>query len=884
MTFADELKNLQAQVFSRLSSSQDLSGQEICQEITSFIDWVIEETHSQVNKIYGPRDDISVIALGGYGRSELNPYSDIDILFLHGKEDPKVQDFIGKILYILWDMKLTLGHSSRTLKNVQSMAQQDIKFKTSLIHHRLVSGNSNHYDRFSSLVIKIFQSNRYHFYTNLLDSMNFHGQNLGESVLLKEPNVKESLGALRGIHLVRWLGYNFFQCDSLSDLAKKNLIDSDTIDRIENHLNFFLVLRNDLHFQSGRKEDKLLLEHQETLAKTLRPADLTDDKEYMHWLKKTIESGMRSFYLKAREVFHFVQRMMDLFEIEANNYRQFSRFLKKRKFLSDKLLLINNKLYSRHNLDNSQFLPKTIMEIFIAVQRHGSRLSQELEQFISSNLSRIDHHFRADLEGFQLFEKILRSERNLYHTLSIMQHNGFLSRYLPYFDELECTVQHDYYHAYTVDEHTLQGINVIERLYNNHDINFAFYKRVLQNCSGRMRFLLLFAIFYHDIGKGRPGNHVLNGIPMIHSVVETFPFTDDEKESIEFLVNNHLIMIRNSQQRDIHDPRAIYQFTEKVRRKDRLDLLFLLSYADMASVAPKTFTFWKGELLIELYNKTLSVLESTTDGSIPDFQESDYREIISELLTHIPPEKTNRANEILDSIDKKYFIEQDKTEILKTVNWLMDHGGQLSINYDYHQDYYKLTCYASDRVGFFTRITLALAMNGIMIHSVNLYSKINGYVITHFNVGSIYSGQQISDSRWNIIEKDIQQLLDSDITQVSSKIKQKRKSFPPGKKQSIIPVLKVNINNELSNHYSIIEIKCLDSLGLLFNISRTLNLCDINIKSAHITTHGNMAIDTFYVEDKAGGKIQDNHILDTITQALIITITNITLTETSGEL
>ncbi|MDH5681975.1 MAG: nucleotidyltransferase domain-containing protein, partial [Spirochaetota bacterium] len=456
--FATELKALLKKEFDRLKSCGNLSGREICMAITHFIDWVIQEVYSQLGQLYGERTDITIIALGGYGRTELNPYSDIDLLFLHSREDSSVEEFIGKILCILWDMKLTLGHSSRSLKNVQAMAHEDIKFKSSLIHHRFVCGNAKDYNNFSSTVNKIFQSHRYQFYQSLLESLNFHTQSLGESVLLKEPNVKESLGALRGIHLVRWLGYNFFQCDTLKALADKNLVDRKLIEKIEDHLEFFLVLRNDLHFYSNRKEDNLLLEHQENLANTQRPDHLTDSKDYMPWLKEKIESGMRGFYLRAKEVFYFVQRMIDIFEVEANKYRHFARLLNKRKFISDQLLMINKKLYIRKKPEAISFSPETLMRIFSEVQRHDCRLSYELEKYIQSNLQEIDQNFRGDLMGFQVFEEILSSERHLYHTLSHMHHCGLLSQYLPFFEELECTVQHDYYHAYTVDEHTLQGI------------------------------------------------------------------------------------------------------------------------------------------------------------------------------------------------------------------------------------------------------------------------------------------------------------------------------------------------------------------------------------------------------------------------------------------
>ncbi|HEO66337.1 MAG TPA: hypothetical protein ENI73_10790 [Spirochaetes bacterium] len=826
--YAQKLKGVYHEKLKYINKLEDVKGRELCRMLTQTVHSLIQTVYKEVLKIIPIDKGLTIIALGSYGRGELNPHSDIDLLFLHqNEENREAKDFISKVLYTLWDMKITLGHSSRTLKNVISMASKDITFKTSLIDHHLICGDSNLYESFQETVSKIFKKNRYNYYQDLLSKLDYFSQTLGENVLLKEPNIKESLGALRGVHLIRWLNYNFFQGRTLSTLYDHNIMDKITLDRMEDHLDYLLSVRHQLHTLVGHKEEYLLLEHQERLAQHVHLPESQDESSDDNQIRLKIEHYMRQFYRCAKDVYKIVVQSVDLYHLEADKYRQFVRLRKRRKSVSDQFMIINGKLFFKNKLDTIDFSPSLIMEIFLTLSRYGCHLGIEIENYIKSRLDRVDDAFHIDPIAFSHFKSILSGERNLYHTLSVMNHIGFLPSYLPFFNELDCTVQHDYYHAYTVDEHTLQGIKEIEKLYHTDDTGYAFFKHLLQQLDGEQRLVLMFSIFFHDIGKGRPGSHVKNGETMIDTVVNAFPMEESQKETLTYLVNGHLIMAHTSQRRNIQDIKVIYHFVNDIKTKERLDLMLLLTYGDMSSVAPKVFTFWKGELLRELYNKSLHLLNDT--GMLPVIQQSDLKLIQSDILEALPKNEQTFAHSFFSGIDPRYLIDHDLEEIKSTIEIFQRLEDKQVIDYEKSLDFYKLKYYAKDAYGVFAQVSLVLAMNGISIHSAKLYSKPGGYVIDTFTVSSVFSGD-ISEDRWESIKKDSQQVREKGIEASETLLEERRKHFPPVKGGVVIPESKVLMNNDLSDQFTVIEIKTWDQIGVLYQISRILTLHKVRIK------------------------------------------------------
>ncbi len=866
--FIQNLKETYQQQLLSIKQQGKPSGFETCQSITETIDSILSLVYEQITKNISDPDPLCLVAVGGYGRHEMNPYSDVDILFVYEKDDPVISDTISKMLYILWDMKLNISHSSRNLKNIITMSSSDVSFKTSLVHHRLLRGDTELYNTFSSLVEGIFKKNRYTFYKELLEEMKYENQTLGENVLLKEPSVKQSLGGLRGIHLVRWMAYNFYQINSLKELAEQNYIDNPKYISIQGHLDYLLRIRNKLHFLVGRKEDNLFLEYQEKLAHNIQ-ITMDEDNSPQNVERLKIEYFMREFYQRSRHVFQFVQNMMDQFEEESNNYRQIRRFLNRRRSVHNDFVLTNEKLYFNKDIRNIKITPAYFIEIFLLVARYKCTLSQEVEDFIRDNIKKIDITYTQDIEAFSKLKELMNLERNLYHTFSLMNQCGFMSHYFPYFYELECTVQHDYYHAYTVDEHTLQGIKTIEDLYHREDNNFSFFKKVLTSLSADQKCILIFSILYHDIGKGRPGNHVVNGEKMIPVVVDSFPFTDREKDMLSFLVNEHLIMAHTSQRRDIRDLKVLYSFANKMRNETYLNLMTLLTYADMSSVARSVFTIWKGELLRELHNSSLQIMMKSGDEALPVVTPEDLSRIKEKLYEKIPQEDREFAQQFFDNVDAQFIIDQSVEDIIATIKIFKDESSLPHIQYEKKWDAYRLVFYGVDNIGLFSRLTLVLAMNGVTIHHSKLYSKSKGYVIDYFIVGSIFSGDEISETRWDIIKRDMKQYLRGDLSHAERIFEEKKKSFPSVKEKIIIPNTKVHIDNAASEHKTMIEIQTLDCVGLLYKISSVISSHQLNIISAFATTRGNQAIDTFYIETLHGTKLTDEQVIQDLKDQLM---------------
>ncbi|MDH4128089.1 MAG: [protein-PII] uridylyltransferase [Spirochaetota bacterium] len=871
--FAHELKEIYLDKLNNIKNQKINNGYKTCKILTETMDELITYIYNSVIDTYKYNINIAVIALGGYGRNELNPFSDVDIIFLHDENDVQSEEFITKILYIIWDMKLKLGHSSRSIKNVYAMANKDLIFKTSIIHNRFLCGNIKLYNDFKIAVEKIFNNNNFNFYHELLNHMKYHEQNLGENVLLKEPNIKNTLGTLRGIHLIRWLTYNFLKTNTLKSLTNNNFVDFNTINRIENILEYFLRVRNELHFHHGREEDTLSLEYQEKIPKIINYDDFNTKYENPDQIKITIENYMRDFYSKAKEVYQFVVTVIEKFDQEANKYRQFTRMLNRKK-INDNFIIINKKLYFKKKL-NEYDSPNYLIEIFKHVAKYDCRLSAEIENYIKINIEKIDDNFRHNIDIFNQFKDILTLERNIYKTLSTMHHEGFLKSYLPYFNELDCIVQHDYYHVYTADEHTLQSVKKIEELYHQDDKNFSFFQDILLKFNREQKFILIFSLLYHDIGKGRPGNHVENGREIIDHVMNVFPLSENEIKNITFLVNNHIIMSHTSQRRDIHDIKVLYNFIANVYTKEKLNFLILLTISDMSAVGPNILTLWKAEILKELYLKSLEIIEDTPFGKFPIIKEKDLEKVKNKVIDKINNIQLDFVKSFFNNIDQRFIVDNNVDEIIFCINTLFESNNKPILNYEKHLDSYKVTFYGKDSLGLFSKLALILAMNGINIHSTNIYSKINGYAINYYTVSSIYSANLISDTRWKSLINDLNIFLDGDFNEGEKLFNERKKNFPKVKAQYVIPKIKVSINNDLSDHFTVIEIETLDQLGILFQISRIISLNKLNIKSAFCYVHGNKIIDTFYVENQTGGKVENENLLDQLRNMLIINLTEI---------
>lgn len=864
--FVAELKSYYDSKLQELKNQYRFSGFELSKKITNLVDEIFLTIYKEIYKKEIDEYEIAVIALGSYGRLELNPYSDIDIIFVYPNENQKNKDFISKILYILWDIKWTLGHSTRTFKNISEMASKDITFKTSLIDHRFLCGDESVYEDFEALTSKIFKKSRYPYYNDLIKKMGYFEKSMGENILLKEPQIKDSLGALRGIHFARWIGYNFFQKKYLSELCKELKYSDEEIERIESHLDYYLALRSTLHFLVGRKEDTLLLEHQESLVRYV--LNIHKDDPFDDW-KKKIEEFMREYYKRSKEVYSFLSFTIEALEVEANKYRQFSRIINRRKFLNTDFMIINKRLFFRKKLSDIEIEPQFIMEIFQQVSKYACYLSIEIESFLNNHINKIDDEFRLNRDGFEIFKLIITSERNLYHTLSIMNHVGFLPKYLPYFNELNCTTQHDYYHAYTVDEHTLQGVKELEMLYHQtEESGLDFFKSVLNSLNPEQKVILVFSILFHDIGKGRKGSHVVNGEVMMLYIVKAFPFSDKEQELLSFLVNEHLIMAHTSQRRDIQDLKVLYSFAQKVLSIDALKLLLLLTYTDMASVAPRVFTLWKGELLKELYDKTLKIIEGQSKRYLPVPIPDDLEKIKSKLLIEVSEEEKLDAGRILNLLDPSYIIQSDPKVILETIGIFKALKSKHLIKYKHEKDSYRITSYGLYQADAFCRIALLLANKGINIHKANIFPNESGYIITEFIVSSSFLTFEISEQRWNAIERKLDQYFEKNIDDIPLDFTNAK--YKTNGEISKIPVnKKVTIDNELSDTFTVIELQCQDKIGLLFRISHLLLELGIIINSAFIATKGIQAIDTFYLSTDNHNKIVNENRLKELESKLL---------------
>ncbi len=822
-----DLKTFYYDQFDIMKQSVPSSGIYACYRLSRLAEETLIKVYEDIRVAYGYDEKIAaLVAVGGFGRQELNPYSDIDILFLqHKKYEKESSEFITKVLYILWDMKFRLGQSSRTVKNCIKAATEDITFKTSITNHRFLCGNEILYDKFVSVIPEIFSKNLYSYYHVLAGEPDFSLFDLGKSVLIKEPDVKESQGGLRSVHKVLWLTKAFFGCSTLKELYNDGFMDRKEYRSINKSFDYLLYVRNLLHFLDNRKQDVLKVEQQEKLIMNF--FKLVNEKN----LRKTVETFMRNFYKHSKNIYLWAISSIEKIKSEAEKLKVLPR-KKKIEPLDKDFIIIDGNLYLRHKKSDN---PELLFKIFTITSKYTVGYSNEIRECISRCLKYVNDDFRRNEKNFEAFRNILRKPRNLYYTLSMMHATGFLKEYLPYWKAMDCHVQHDFYHEYTLDEHHLQSVKQLELLYKNESSYLTFYRNILYLLKNRE--ILVFSLLMHDYGKIWQGDHVENARRTMDNVVEVFPFTEDEKIMIAFLIQNHLLMSRTSQRVDFNEMKTLASFADKVVDEQRLRNLLIFTYADMNGVGHGIFNNWKSSLLLELYYKTHVLLKDMASVKLLD---NEIEDIKKKLLVK-SKDKSGLSN-FLTLLPENYYIEIEQKDILRHFELYKNKNGKkIILDYKQKHDYYLVFAIAEEKIGLFSIIAGIFAANGLSILDASLYTKniaVDYFVISHYFEGPV------EKNKWERVEKELNKALNGEMEDISGLIK--KRMSKTGIKSNIQVKTKIEFDNSPEG-MTILRISCRDSIGLLYKISSIISQLDFDIQLAKINTLGIRVVDTFYI-------------------------------------
>ena len=841
-------------------------GREVVSSLTNLVDRVIRDLFRQADSPWEPlrrgSEGCALVALGGYGRRELNPASDVDYMLLYPKrEDGYLHAIADYIFYMLWDIGFVLGNSFRSIKDCLEMADSDLTSLTSMLEARFLAGRRAIFDRFRrSLRGSLTPKKVSTFVERKLEEQERRHRRYGSSIYLQEPNVKESPGGLRDLHTALWIARAKSKAFDLEGLAREGLLTPGELERCLRALDFLLRLRNDLHYVSEGKHDVLSFSLQERVATNL---GFFDTGQIFG-----VERFMQQYYLCAKEIHLLSKSVVERCLKERSLVEEAMRKLKARE-IGDDFAVIDRQIHvpPRHR-GLFQEDPVRLIKVFWYAQQMGYDLAQETKDLIRANLRLIDDDFRQSNRALGFFLAILREPLGAAKMVRLMHELGVLQAYIPEFAPLTCLVQFDVYHKYTVDEHTFIALENLEVLYRTEDPFTQEFRAIAQEL--KKPEVLKLAILFHDIGKGEGRGHVEKGVRLTRQILDRMGFPEQDAEEITFLVQEHLTMSHIAQHRDLDDEPMIVEFAKQVQGVDRLKLLYLLTYLDMKAVGPEVWNEWKGALLWELYLRTHTVLTRGVEAEADLIRAGKVRsELLAELCDGFPREL---VEEHLDQVPIRYLLTTPKAKVaahLALVEQVL-RGEEAAAQWTHYHlvGYTEFIVSAFGRPGRFAQIAGTLTANGINILSAQVYARKDGLFIRTFQVNDGRGSAVLEEETWQNVMRNLLAVLRGE-ADVRELIRSKRKEIlarplrkgPP-------PPTRVEFDNVVSESYTVIDIRTQDRLGLLYLISSTLSELQLDLRLAKITTEDDQVLDVFYVTEKDGGKILDEGRMEEVREAL----------------
>ncbi len=843
-------------------------GRQVVRGITELTDAVVTTLYGLADAacdqgLKRASDGCALIALGGYGRRELNPASDVDLMFLYARRpDGYLNAILHPVLSTLWDVGFVVGHSSRSVDDCVRIAESDATSRTSMMEARPLAGAPEVYQAFTArLERSAFYKRAGAFVERKLQEWEERRQRYGASIYLQEPNIKESPGGLRDLHNALWIGRVTQRASSLSEFVQKELLSPDERDRWERAMDLLLRLRNELHYLCRGKHDVLSLSLQEQVAANLGFVDTVRSCG--------VEQLMQRYYLTAKEISLLSERLISRCLRGRSQVEIVINKLKSRD-IGDDLTEIDRQIHvPPKNRGLFREDPVRLLKVFWYAQQMGYALSPEIKDYMRADLHLIDDAVRGSSRALGFLLAILREPKGVAQTLRSMHELGVLSAYVPEFAKLTCLVQFDFYHKYTVDEHTFFAIENLEHL----DAVSGFYGEEFRSIVSDPKKLEIvrLALLLHDIGKGEGRGHVAKGVALVDTIQARMGIPDADAKDVRFLVGQHLTMSHIAQRLDLDDEATVIEFAKQVQTLDRLQMLYLLTYADIKAVGPDVWTEWKGTLLWELYIKTHTIL---TRG-IPEGEDDLARaeRVKSQLTRELSPEfAVETVRRHLQEAPTRYLLTTPLGKIASHLRLIqrVQRGEEAASQWAAFPlaGYSEFTVCAYGQHGRLAQIVGTLTANGINILSAQLFTLATGMVIRHFRVDS-GKGAAIEDPTvWQRLETDLREVL-AGRTEVRELIRSRRRDVLARPAQTgTLPQTKVEFDNLVSEAYTILDIRTQDRLGLLYLIASTLSELSVDVRSAKITTETEQVVDVFYVTNKDGSKLVDDGRRERLRQAL----------------
>jgi [protein-PII] uridylyltransferase len=796
---------------------------------------------------------IAILAVGGYGRAMLAPKSDIDLLFvLPYKQTALGEQLVEYILYMLWDLGFTVGHATRSVDETLRQAKADITIRTSLVEMRFLHGEEALFDeletRFHSEIASTTASE---FIAAKLSERDDRHARMGESRYLVEPNIKEGKGALRDLHTLFWIGKYVYHVKRGRELVSRGVYTQGEHDLFLNAMEFFWTVRCHLHFMTGKPEERLSFDVQPELASRLGYED--------HKGLRAVELFMKQYFLIAKDVGNLTRIFCSALEdndAKESSYAIMDRLRGKRSkpIGKDGVFVIEN---GRVNVTGPDVFhePLNALRLFWLVDQKNLDYHPNALRALSRDLSYINSIAREREDMNALFLKILTKGRDPENTLRYMNEAGVLGRFIPDFGTVVAMMQFNMYHSYTVDEHLVRTVGVLSDI-ESGDIaeDHPLASKILPEITERK--LLYFILLLHDIAKGRPEDHSVAGAEVARKICPGFGFSKAQTELGAWLIEEHLTMSTIAQSRDLSDPRTIGDFAKIVQTRERLQLLLLLTVCDIRAVGPNVWNGWKGQLLRTLYHETALHLSGGHSKDRLASRTANAQEKLQEALAQDWPE--DKAKKYAE-LQYPSSLQASTTDELVDYTRLLAHadetGNRLMHNVACHafEDVTQLTILAQDHPRLLTTVAAGCAAAGANIVDAKIFTTKDGRAINSVFLSREFPDDDAECRRAERIAVLIEEAL-SGVRALPPMIERRSKRSSRERAFEIEP--RVAISNDISDKFTVVELEGLDRIGLLGDVANALSNLNLDIASARVSTFGEKVIDTFYVTDLIGHRIE----------------------------
>jgi [protein-PII] uridylyltransferase len=795
---------------------------------------LIRAWHKLFNK---NESDIALVAVGGYGRGELHPASDIDLLILttDTQDTENHAENIEQFLLFLWDMGLEVGHSVRTLSDCTEQAEADITIATNLMEARQLIGPENIFIKMKEAVspehiwpgLDFFQAKR--------EEQIARHQRFNDTAYNLEPNIKENPGGLRDLQVIGWVAKRHFGAETLHELVGHGFLTENEYKELIEAQNFLWKVRFALHILTNRREDRLLFDHQRAIASQFG----YQDQEH----KLAVEQFMKDYYRTVMELSRLNEMLLDIFEekiLYADDDGQ-------PKNINERFQSRHGILEAKHN-DIFTQTPSALLEVFVVMARNpGLRgVNANTIRLIRNSRHLINDDFRHDPQCHELFIDLFRQGTGLTHELRRMNRYGVLAAYLPVFENIVGQMQHDLFHVYTVDEHTMFVVRNLRRFtVPEFADEFPLCSRIIQTIKNQE--VLTIAGFFHDIAKGRGGNHSELGAVDAIEFCQEHNISEHDTDTIKWLIENHLIMSMTAQRKDISDPEVVSEFAKLVGDRERLDFIYLLTVSDIRATSPSLWNSWKDSLLAELYHATKRTLRHGLNNPIDqEVFVSNTRRKSANILDNNRLDAKEMEHQ-WDRLGNDYFLRYSADEVAWHTQEIINHGDNkeslILIRGETHRGGTEIFVYTKDANYIFATITAIIEKLGLDVIDARIITTNDGYALDTFLVldrdGKTITApaqqKEISDALKNHLNHPEE--LSNQIPNLTRQLKH----FPIE--------TRVIFRDDTNNNRTEMEVIAGDRPGLLARISKGLIECEILLQNAKIATFGERAEDIFFITD-----------------------------------